>query len=135
MDISRGLYEFYIGESMTDLEMTKWCAEAMGYCHAAYIDNPQSYPIVQLVAPSTGFKHEKPHFLFIECPSEGEYPEYDPLHDDAQTMALVKKFDIQIEGWSGDRNVYILNYAQFVSNTKDLNRAIVECVAKMQAAA
>jgi hypothetical protein len=53
---------------------------------------------------------------------------YDPLHDDAQAMALVKKFYLTIsrglDGWS------TLGATGWVSN-KDLNRAICECVAKI----
>ena len=59
---------------------------------------------------------------------------YDPLHDDAQAMALVKKFELSVlraplSGW-----VVTGGFAPGIvtmSNT-DINRAIVECVAQMQ---
>lgn len=57
---------------------------------------------------------------------------YDPLNDDAQAMALVKhcKLDIlwQDEKWAASE----MRFGAFARNA-DLNRAIVECVAKMQA--
>ena len=89
---------------MTDLEITKLCAEAMG---------------------GEGFAYD-------------EFgPKYDPLHDDAQAMALVKKFELSVEfsdefhtnsDWAVCRGTTIQAYS------RDLNRAICECVAKMQAA-
>ena len=104
---------------MTDLEIKKLCAQAIGF---ASIRESVTNPV------SIGVKAADWH-------EQDSHQRYNPLHDDAQVMALVKEFDIQIEGWSGDRSVYILNAAHFVSTDKDdLNRAIVECVAKMQAA-
>ena len=50
---------------MTDLELTKLCAEAMGI---------EISPV----------RH-----------GDGDFSLYDPLHDDAQAMALVKKFEKQ----------------------------------------
>jgi len=79
---------------VTDLEMTRLCAEALGV-------NP-------------------------------EY-RWNPLHDDAQAMALVKKMDLSIDRggqqtaspWWCARNGTIRRV------NADLNRCIVECVAKM----
>lgn len=93
---------------MTDLEMTKLCAEAMD---------------VAMITGNTIWSSD-----------------YDPLHDDAQAMAMVKKFRLSIisgiEGgykvmqWRGD---LIHKNAGYIYMTDlDLNRAIVECVAKMQ---
>jgi predicted NAD/FAD-dependent oxidoreductase len=63
---------------------------------------------------------------------------YDPLHDDAQAMALVKRFRLNVTV-SGDTYWDVDNddgsgrrFADAMQH--DLNRAIVECVAKMQAA-
>ena len=64
----------------------------------------------------------------------GEHYHWRPLHDDAQAMALVKKFRLNIhahdEQWKveewGDDGAMALH--------ETLNRAICECVAKMQAA-
>lgn len=63
--------------------------------------------------------------------------EYDPLHDDAQAMALVKKFHLQcdfdgdwkVEYWAQDPEE---GYSE--AESTDLNRAIVECCARAQAA-
>ena len=67
-------------------------------------------------------------------------PPYEPLINDAHAMALVKKFHLRIgstlvagkdnpqESWFVERT----NHDHSVSD--DLNRAICECVAKMQAA-
>ena len=95
---------------MTDLELTRLCAEAM----------------------------------FDRLEWEQRLFNYDPLHDDAQAMALVKKFRLLIE-----LNPNILGRQVRVSGSEiasdippfdkcnyetALNRAICECVAKMQAA-
>jgi hypothetical protein len=88
---------------MTDLEMTKLCAEAMGL---------KSRPT----------KHNDQDVLPM-------HDGYDPLHDDAQAMALVKEFNLRI-GWFPEPGV-AGNWGAYTYNA-DLNRAIVECVAKMQ---
>ena len=59
---------------------------------------------------------------------------YDPLHDDAQAMALVKKFGLniaKIEGcdWAVWRS-RIDGHNDAICGSPDLNTAIVECVAK-----
>lgn len=56
---------------------------------------------------------------------------YDPLRDDAQAMALVKRFELNIgpihDGWQ------VSDYdGSNETENKDLNRAICECVAKME---
>ena len=102
---------------MTDLEMTKLCAEAMGI--AVVSEGPQSEPT---------------EFWLFES-GVGEWSEYDPLQDDAQAMALVRKMELDIShcepsGWivfSGDGD-------GIDATAETLNHAIVECVAKMQKA-
>ena len=96
---------------MTDLEITKRCAEAMKDESAAALE-------------------------FLE---EGHRGGYEPLHDDAQAMALVKKFELLL----GKREP-ALNFGNDVWGVRgpsgvgaqniDLNRAICLCVAKMGAA-
>ncbi len=91
---------------MTDLEMTKLCAEAMGIAN------------------------------IYETPDGG----YDPLTSDAQAMALVKRFPVNI--WNGDvpakRYRVVCSWREegvlkeIGSWNDDINRAIVECVSKMQ---
>ena len=98
---------------MTDLELIKKCAEKMGY-----EQTPESFEAENWYYDGDEFK------LF----------HYDPLHNDAQAMALVKKFSLHINRWSvedghdwevslPDENYYI--------NNKNLNRAVCKCVAKM----
>ena len=94
---------------MTDLDMTKLCAESMG-----------------LLAEKDG------RVLIGLTP-------YDPLHDDAQAMALVKLFQLTIDRPDDDGDWGATFYGAEGDNPvcscrKDLNRAIVECCAKIQAA-
>ena len=109
---------------MTDLELTWLCAEAMDVVYKGGI-------------PSVA---EKRHLCWPECFDfqEGEHGgpvRYDPLHDDAQAMALVKKFGLFLgrfkDGhWCVDPPDQAEQLCSFRST--DLNRAIVECVAKMK---
>jgi len=110
---------------MTDREMLKLCADAMDIS-------------VQLLSPETGFPSDDHYVIPAMC--AGSNPTYDPLNDDAQAMALVKKFCIGIDpmaerscGWMvtyyGDDDERI----GVRLHNPNLNRAIVECVAKMQA--
>ena len=104
---------------MTDLEITKLCAEAMGCTPSPLAGSWDSVPL---------------HYFFGGRPfTEG----YDPLHDDAQAMALVKKFHLGLypyqtvhEKWWW--KVGVQTNAQAMG--EELNRAICECVAKMQQA-
>lgn len=98
---------------MTDLEMTKLCAEAMGYVYRGQHD---------------------------DALMGNQFGKYDPLHDDAQAMALVKKFKSpHFQLWSDDEvtggkwHAWVRGQRAGTSSDS-LNRAIVECVAKMQAA-
>jgi hypothetical protein len=61
---------------------------------------------------------------------------YNPLHDDAQAMALVKKFNLHINWWptsSGETWQAQSIAPNYIAQANNLNRAIVECVAKMKA--
>ena len=93
---------------MTDLEITKLCAQAMGL---QYFSGTK---YVSLVHP------------------EGNSDSYDPLQDDAQAMALVKRWYVVIshagEKWLVTRGQILPD--EWVAN-ENLNRAICECVAKM----
>ena len=112
---------------MTDLEITRLCAEAMG--------TP-----MQLV---------EPQFLWptgvMLAPAKGEFlVSYDPLNNDAQAFALVKKFDLAVWGHAhaaGNWKYHVeCNYTGGREDTLGLghgdthNRAICECVAKMMLA-
>jgi hypothetical protein len=88
---------------------------------------------------------EKMGFSFYEIDGrvrlEGRYAisgDYDPLHDDAQAMALMKKFNLNLnhtlpspENHTGDWVVSAHKDMNTYGCSGDLNRAIVECVAKM----
>ena len=105
---------------MTDLEMTKLCAMAMGL-RIVYPDQAD-LPLCVESAKGAGV--------------------YFPLHDDVQAMALVKKLRLAIETieigawcvWNNEQcTMHSMDeYAEGFN--ENLNRAIVECVAKMQEA-
>lgn len=100
---------------MTDLDKIKLCAEAMSL--RVIVDRDE---------------------IRLEGWLGGDFePTYDPLHDDAQCMALVKKFHLQLHFINPVRGWFVgppgLDMPLGTS-ASDLNRAIVECVAKMRAA-
>ena len=59
---------------------------------------------------------------------------YDPLHDDAQAMALVKKFDLVCGRDIAPPSSYFAESQMVCTYSDDVNRAICECVAEMQLA-
>lgn len=100
---------------MTDQEMTRLCAEARG------------------LTPRTPTLKKQFNERIFEF--------YNPLHDDAQAMALVKKFGLRIveapegggaEVWEVVKWDWRSNEDEVCAENVDLNRAIVECVARMQ---
>lgn len=97
---------------MNDLEITKLCAEAMGY----------SIP------------QRKGDYVF-SIPLGNTVPGiYWPLEDDAQAMALVKKLDLSIccdicAAHTHRWEVFGMDNKSIFSN--NLNHAICECCAKM----
>ena len=98
------------GARMTDLEMTKLCAEAMGY-----------------------IPMESPSAVLTVIDGSREFA-YSPLHSDAQAMVLVKKFKLNIGQLSGGAiQVFTAFDAGHIyqSDGTDLNRAIVETIANM----
>lgn len=111
---------------MTDLEMTKLCAEAMGLSGHPVRDGMEMWT-------DAGWAEHKDALVLHHT----QWQYWNPLHDDAQAMALVKKLGLWI-----DRDSESLVWGVQGSNPDedfgtyniDLNRAIVECVARMQAA-
>jgi hypothetical protein len=96
---------------MTDIEMTKLCADAMG--------------ITVVFAAGRWYINS----YWEDC--------YGPLDLDDQAMELLKRFKLHsFTNMDGDREIWVClndtNNSHF-GNAPDLNRAIVECVAKMQA--
>lgn len=106
---------------MTDLEMTRLCAEAMGY-----VEDVEASPLFLGIA--------------IRDDELGDWYQYDPLHDDAQAMALVKKMNAFGFGFAANDSYEYRWFCMssqgdvYESVSADLNRAIVECVAKMHKA-
>lgn len=100
---------------MTDLEITRLCAEAMG----------------GTVTHELPRGHKGPGWIRLD----GKI--FSPLTDDAQAMAMVKRFNLRldkdrslVEKWA----VYSRrDYSDAVFNI-DLNRAICWCIANMQKA-
>ncbi len=111
-------------DSLSDLEITRLCAEAMGLKWIPNI-NSRAFP---------------EHLQEGWVDQQGIQFPFRPLTDDAQAMALVKKFGVTIgnnglgkwivEWWPAHQSLYPAHDA----DGTDLNRAICECVAKMQAA-
>jgi len=101
---------------VTDLEITKLCAEAMGYkCEP----HPNRKPY--------------PHLMWV---SNGQ--NWNPLKDKAQAFELVEKLKLQID-WASDGKKasaqYYWDYPLIESDdSPDLLRAVCECAAKVQKA-
>ena len=104
---------------LSDLEATRLCAEAMGYTarewtHMVPVPSPTSIAV---------YNREWPHPFG-----------FDPLTDDAQAMALVKRFNMGIGQDSEGRWSAVMQkptYCQSFHHAT-LNAAIVHCVAALQ---
>ncbi len=112
---------------MTDLEITKLCAKAMGWQVSlnGQVVNDNRTIIFHATLCRTG---------------DVNGTSYNPLHDDAQAMALVKKLLLDVRCYPD----FVSGHQWLVTSTQvmtqqdthvkpDLNRAICECVAKMAA--
>src|SRR5882757_2839988 len=97
-------------EGVSDLEMVKACAEAMG---------------LRLKLDDCGSYYDE----------EGSVRVYWPLGKDAQAMALVKRFKLRSICVNGSDNWSVSRGFLESAMNPDLNRAIVECVAKLQSKA
>jgi hypothetical protein len=104
---------------MTDLDMLKLCAEALGLQHSMRVCGFAAWPVL--------------------CASRYDDPivfqPYNPLRDDAQALALVKHFRMDIKNYFGESNTWVVvaTIAGWdLSKNADLNRAIVECAAKCE---
>lgn len=99
---------------MTDLELVKACAEAMGW----EIDEENTVYFGEVwVKRYTG--------------PEGIY---NPLEDDCQMAQLVKRFRLEITPYDELWNVGGGEGSGAAAQREDLNRAVCECVAKIHAA-
>jgi hypothetical protein len=109
---------------MTDLEMTKLCAEAIGLVPAEGEFRDRDI---------WGQKTELSPGVYMT-----RYLPYDPLNDGVQAMTLLERFNLSVTWFtSGDAEVTHYAPPQDIADVRTegpLKRAIVECVAKMQAA-
>lgn len=106
---------------LDDLTATRLCAEAMGI-HTADVAAHGSGCAVWAYN-----RWPDPH------DSEGIY-KWVPLHDDAQAMALVKRFQLSVGfngGWGCVKNDERGMLKSGAYHYEELNRAIVTCVANM----
>lgn len=109
-------------QQVTDYEMTALCAKAMGY---------------EVIGPGEDLERTTDKRRVIIRINERTYTQsFGPLINDAQAMALVKKFSLTISGYGiqpdGDGwFVFQIGNEDAKAESNDLNRAIVECVAKM----
>ena len=132
---------------MDDREIVRRCAEAAGwkftwsdkhrYWHA--IDPEyREYIVCEKWPMRDAYSGAKlpdptPEDAIEECG-------YDPLTNDAQAMALVKRFPISIRKWTGTKQQRVeivdgvTGEMRFYSDSPDLNRAICTAVANMQEA-
>ena len=107
---------------MTDFEITKRCAEAMELPPA----EERNGVIYCGGFDTRGFAGQRGRAGGLR---------YNPLHDDAQAMALVKKLGLSLSRSNRNNswNVWLSTFKPKTQiNQIDLNRAICECVAKMR---
>lgn len=107
---------------MTDLEITRRCAEAMGYSE----HDDSEYEFIDGIPPPGLCVLDK------KAPPIRRVFYYDPLHDDAQAMALVKKLKLHI-GYDTFNNGWrcLAQDSQTQARSPELNRAVCLTVAKM----
>ncbi len=104
---------------MDDLAAVRLCAEAMGL-EASCV---------------TGIRGQA---RSTEVKTDGVWMHYDPLTDDAQAMALVKRFNVRIDRTRGIPEKWAVHISSNFGDTvigDDLNRCIVLCVAALQSRA
>ena len=107
--------------NMTNLEITKLCAEAMG--------------LVQYQLEGLG--QNSAYGIYAVNSTDKGYFAYQPLEDDTQAMALVEKFGLDLSHdidkiWTVCRSTPKLSKQGCESEDISLKRAICLCVAKMQ---
>jgi hypothetical protein len=109
---------------MDDLEMLKRCGEAMGWKVTADKNKTNHWRVYE----------EGNEFPIMGIGDDWLLNKYNPLAKDDQAMALVKKFDLSVSKHYGRIPfMWEVEYGHdCLGEDPDLNRAIVECVAKMQ---
>jgi hypothetical protein len=118
-------------EGVTDIEMMELCLAAMGWKHLGAVGvappkrgEPDPKGLWCLSGGNDWWLNPEGHSVCAPCSG---LP--DPLHEDAQAMALVKKFP----GIGSEVFQKAVLYYHAQREPLDINRAICECVAKMQA--
>lgn len=104
------------GGNASDLEIVKACARVMGLEQYCLNGTPQQC---------------SDRSIYIVDSSDKGYRHYDPLYDDAQAMALMKKYRMDIQQFNDGECHALTAYADGFSNGHDLNRAICNCAASM----
>jgi hypothetical protein len=105
---------------MTDLEMTKKCAEAMGYRIDPETDNRARL-------------RDTDGNVVMGIGEGWIVQRFDPLNNDEQAMALVKRFHLSIgKSFSTIPFRWWADHPDSTAVDKDLNRAIVECIAALK---
>lgn len=124
-------------EPMSDLEITKACAIAMGWQHlgAVGLDKmPADGKGLWCLSGANDWWID-PEGHHVCGPCEGLPPDY--LNDDAQAMALVKRFGLWMSKHAGEENwrvaATLRDHVQNHTADPDLNRAICLCIAAMTA--
>lgn len=129
---------------MNDLEITKLCAEAMGIVLMSWDDHrlARMYLTEKLQSRDDAYykldgklEGSVDNWEWF-CWESNLLANFNPLHDDAQAMALVKKFGLDIisDPDASGKDWDVRHLLTSASCSTDLNRAICECVAKMQKA-
>jgi hypothetical protein len=109
---------------MSDIEMTKLCAEAMGL-EIGITPSPDEYVTAETLSGMVWINNRFGVGV------------YDPLEEDEQAMALAKRFMMKLDFFAGAASMPNFSSTDdpgIAFSDESMNRAIVECVAKMQAA-
>jgi hypothetical protein len=111
---------------MDDLTIVKRCAEAMGYTVESFGGSDRPFRL-----------RDKDGDCVMGIGSGWIMSKYNPLHDDAQAMALVRKFGLAIAKtvptgeWTA--SAFPGPYPTCTQGiSSDLNRAICECIANLK---
>jgi len=107
---------------MTDIDLTKACADAIDL---DYIE--RDHELLYRVGTERDARTKEAIYR----------AGYDPLHDDAQAMSLLKRFNLMVNWnsptavWCMPMDVQKYGYKSDSADYSELNRAICECVAQL----
>lgn len=103
---------------MTDLEITKACAIAMGYGDDGPANKWLAYKVSECAILG---RNEK-----------GGHTIFNPLHDDAQCFALIERLEVSVQRAPSGWHAWI-QLEPVQAENADLKRAVGECVAQLTA--